>query len=117
MVYRLSVPLSDALGERAEELPRRLRSGELTMDRADQVSELISELADDVPRYNFRRPAEAFKLGLASRGMIDLGIRSTIKTIRMAIRQTLPRLNPSSSNRLRITSMTFCRRAERRGQT
>ena len=94
MAYRLSAPLSDALGKRAEDISRRLRSGELTAARADEVGELICDLTDYLLRYNFMRPAEAFKLGLASRGMIDLGIRSTIKTIRMAIKQTLPRLTP-----------------------
>lgn len=92
--YHLNAPLSADLGTRATAISAGLRSGKIGPDRSDEVSELIVDLTDHTMRYFFARPAEAFKLGLASRGMIDLGIRSTGKTIRMALRQVLPRLTP-----------------------
>ncbi|MDB5971917.1 MAG: hypothetical protein JWQ90_4367 [Hydrocarboniphaga sp.] len=92
--YHLNAPLSAELGARAAAISAGLRSGKIGPDKSDEVSELIVDLTDFTMRYFFARPAEVFKLGLASRGMIDLGIRSTGKTIRMALRQVLPRLTP-----------------------
>ena len=92
--YHLNAPLSAELGARAVAVSAALRSGKLGPDKSDEVSELIVDLTDFTMRYFFARPAEVFKLGLASRGMIDLGIRSTGKTIRMALRQVLPKLTP-----------------------
>jgi hypothetical protein len=92
--YHLNAPLSAELGARAAAVSADLRSGKLGPKHSDEVSELIVDLTDHTMRYFFARPAEAFKLGLTSRGMIDLGIRSTGKTIRMALRQVLPKLTP-----------------------
>ena len=92
--YHLNAPLSAELGARAVAVSAALRSGKLRPDKSDELSELIVDMTDSAMRHFFVRPAEAFKLGLASRGMIDLGIRSTGKTIGMALRQVLPRLTP-----------------------
>ncbi len=92
--YHLSAPIPDALGARAVDIVKRLRSGELKPSQSDEVGDLICEMTDHTMRHYFARPAEAFKLGIASRGAIDLGIRSTVKTIRMAVKQVLPRLSP-----------------------
>lgn len=92
--YHLNAPISAELGSRAVAVSAALRSGRLGPDRSDEVSDLICDMTDAVMRHFFVRPAEAFKLGLASRGVIDLGIRGTGKTIRMALRQVLPRLTP-----------------------
>lgn len=92
--YRLQAPLSDALAARLQDISSRVRSGALPRERSDEVSDLICDMTESAMQHFFLRPAKVFGLGLTSRGIIDLGIRSTSKTVRMALRQVLPRLTP-----------------------
>jgi len=92
--YHLNAPLTAALGSRVVSTSAAIRSGKIGPSQSDPVSDLIVDLTDAAMRHFFVRPAEVFKLGLASRGIIDLGVRSTNKTIRMALKQILPRLSP-----------------------
>ncbi len=98
--YHLQAPISDALSERARDIVERLRDGRLKAAQSDEVSDLICDITDSSMRHFFARPAQDFGLGLTARGIIDLGVRSTSKTVRMALRQILPRLSPEQFQRV-----------------
>ena len=92
--YRLQAPLTADLGARVHDVSARVRSGELPRERSEEVSDLICEMTETAMKHFFLRPAQEFGLGLTARGIIDLGIRSTSKTVRMALKQIFPRLSP-----------------------
>lgn len=93
MSHVVTAPLPAALAQRALAIVGRLRDGTLGPEQADEAVDLVCDMTDCVMRHFFLRPAEALGLGIASRAAIDLGVRSTVKTTRMALRQILPRLD------------------------
>ena len=92
--YLLQAPLDDELGARVVDVSARVRTGKITPKQSDEVSDLICEMTESTMRHFFARPAKAFGLGMIQRGLIDQGINITIKTVRTALRQVLPKLTP-----------------------
>lgn len=88
-------PMPDTLAATARRIVGEIRAGRYDDENREPVIELVGDLTKHILDYAFIRTTREMKLGLASRGIVDIGIRSAISVVRTSLNKIIPKLDES----------------------
>ncbi|MEK6806789.1 MAG: hypothetical protein AABY95_09100 [Pseudomonadota bacterium] len=91
----VGAPIEPALAQEALSVAKKIRSGEVTPDHAEDVIGVIGKMTTQVMHHFFVKPVDKFGGGMTMKGVAEFGVRSATKGIRFGLTKMLPRLKPA----------------------
>ena len=70
-----------------------IRGDRMQPGEAEQLVDLIGRMTEAVMRHFFVTPTRAIGLGAGLRGVVELGVNSSVKTLRYGLKKVIPKLN------------------------